>query len=222
MPRKAQRPRLWLRSEHRDCGGSLRPATWVILDRGKQFATRCSESQTAEAEKCLAAYLAAKHQPKRQRNDIEDIDIADVISIYVDDRRLLDHPSATKLFGRLERLNEFWGGKKLSEINGETCREYARHIGSEGGARRDLEDLRAAINHHAKDGYHRGIVRVVLPPKGKARDRWLTRDEVARLLYVCWTYAGARASTRLFTAVPTKAPWSRQIDGHFDIWRGSF
>lgn len=145
-----------------------------------------------------------------------------MISIYVDDRRLLDHPSATKLFGRLERLNEFWGGKKLSEINGETCREYARHIGSEGGARRDLEDLRAAINHHAKEGYHRGIVRVVLPPKGKARDRWLTRDEVARLLYVCWTYAGARASTRLFTAVPTKAPWSRQIDGHFDIWRGSF
>lgn len=31
-----------------------------------------------------------------------------------------------------------------------------------------------------------------MPPKGKARDRWLTRDEVARLLYVCWTYAGAR------------------------------
>lgn len=109
-----------------------------------------------------------------------------MISIYVDDQRLLDHPSATKLFGRLERLNEFWGGKKLAEINGETCREYARQVGSEGGARRDLEDLRAAVNHQAKEGYHRGIVRVVLPPKGKARDRWLTRDEVARLLRVCW------------------------------------
>ncbi len=186
MPRKAQRPRLWLRSEHRDRDGSLRPATWLILDRGKHIATRCTASQTTEAEKCLAAYLAAKHQPKRQRNDVEEIDVADVISIYVDDKRLLDHDAASQIFARLERLNNFWGSKKLSEINGETCREYARHIGSEGGARRDLEDLRAAVNHHAKEGYHRGIVRVVLPPKGKARDRWLTRDEVARLLYVCW------------------------------------
>jgi hypothetical protein len=41
------------------------------------------------------------------------------------------------------------------------------------GARRDLEDLRAAIEHHAKEGLHRGLVRVTLPPKGPARDRWL-------------------------------------------------
>ncbi len=123
----------------------------------------------------LAAYLAAKHQPKRQRNDVEEIDVADVISIYVDDRRLLDHDAASQIFARLERLNNFWGGKKLSEINGETCREYTRRCGSDGGARRDLEDIRAAVNHHAKEGYHRGIVRVVLPPNGKARERWLTR-----------------------------------------------
>ena len=186
MPRKAQRPRLWLRSEHRDRDGSLRPATWGILDRGKHIATRCTANQTAEAEKCLAAYLAAKHQPKRHRNDVEEIDVADVISIYVDDKQLLDHDAASQIFARLERLNNFWGGKKLSEINGESCREYTRGCGSDGGARRDLEDLRAAINHHAKEGYHRGIVRVVLPPKGKARDRWLTRDEVAHLLRICW------------------------------------
>ena len=33
---------------------------------------------------------------------------------------------------------------------------------------------------------HRGLVRVALPPKGKARQRWLTRDEAARLLWTCW------------------------------------
>ncbi len=31
------------------------------------------------------------------------------------------------------------------------------------------------MNHHAKEGYHRGIVRVVLLQKGRPRDRWLTR-----------------------------------------------
>jgi integrase len=53
-------------------------------------------------------------------------------------------------------------------------------------APRDLEDLRAAINHHAKEGYHRANVRVVLPERGRARQRWLTRGEAARLLWVCW------------------------------------
>ncbi len=57
------------------------------------------------------------------------------------------HPQRS-FFGRLERLNEFWGGKKLSEINsGALNREYARHMGSEGGARRDHEDLGTAVNH---------------------------------------------------------------------------
>jgi integrase len=48
--------------------------------------------------------------------------------------------------------------------------------------------LRAAINHHAKEGLHHGIVRVVLSPKGPPRDRWLTRDEAAALIRACWRY----------------------------------
>jgi hypothetical protein len=56
------------------------------------------------------------------------------------------------------------------------------------GARRDLEDLRAAINHHAREGLHRGLVRVALPAKGPGRDRWLSRSEAAALLWACWRY----------------------------------
>lgn len=83
---------------------------------------------------------------------------------------------------RIDRLNDFWGGKKLSAVNAQTCAGYVRHRGSRGGARRDLETFRAAINHHAKEGFHRGTVRVSLPPKGEARDRWLTRTEAAALI----------------------------------------
>ena len=39
------------------------------------------------------------------------------------------------------------------------------------------ETLRAAINHHAKENLHHGIVRIALPPKGAPRDRWLTRTK---------------------------------------------
>src|SRR5579871_1404678 len=74
----------------------------------------------------------------------------------------------------------------LCDVTSAACREYVRFRGNTGGARRDLEDLRAAINHHAKEGFHRGIVRVALPDKGPPRDRWLTRAEVAALLWACW------------------------------------
>ena len=44
-------------------------------------------------------------------------------------------------------------------MTGDECRRYEAERGNRGGARRDLEDLRAAINHHAKQGLHRQIVR---------------------------------------------------------------
>lgn len=55
-----------------------------------------------------------------------------------------------------------------------------------GGARRELEDLRAAINLAIKDSLTRDTVSVTLPPKGQERDRWLTRSEAARLLWRAW------------------------------------
>jgi integrase len=87
---------------------------------------------------------------------------------------------------RITRLAKWWGGKMLAAVNGVSCRAYTKHRGNDGGSRRDLEDLRAAINHHAKEGFHRGIVRVVLPEEGLPRERWLTRSEAARLLWTCW------------------------------------
>jgi hypothetical protein len=74
----------------------------------------------------------------------------------------------------------------LADVTGESCRRYVKHRANAGGARRDLEDLRAAINHHAKEGLHRESVRVALPDKGAPRDLWLGRQEVARLLWACW------------------------------------
>jgi len=184
MPRRKKGIRLWLRPERRDKTG-VRRASWIILDGDKHIATGCAASKVAAAEAKLASYIAAKYEPIRKERDIELIDIADVLSIYDEDRGSR-HANRALFEGRLQRLNEFWGNKRLAEVTGKTCRAYMAHCGSVGGARRDLEDLRAAINHHAKEGYHRGTVRVVLPPKGEPRTRWLNRREAAQLLRVCW------------------------------------
>src|SRR5215204_4350987 len=140
----------------------------------------------AEAEQALADYIARKYQPERRRQDIEDIDCADVLSIYLTD--IGEPGDQYEIEPRIDRLNEFWGGKKLSKVNAQACAAYAKHRGNRGGARRDLETLRAAINHHAKEGFHRGLVRVSLPPKGEPRDRWLTRKEAAALIWHCWRH----------------------------------
>ncbi len=69
----------------------------------------------------------------------------------------------------------------LSDVSTATCKEYAVSRGTKwvrtadgqevilhaGGARRDLEDLRAAIGHHAAENLHRNIVNVWLPSKGR-------------------------------------------------------
>ena len=188
MPRPAKRPRLWLRAARRDHAGNLTAkATWFILDRGRHIATGCAASETREADQALQAYIADKYQARRTARGADAVDVADVLAIYDDD---VGHRNSdpAKFDGRLKRLALFWAGRTLSEVTGATCREYAEQRGAPAAARRELEDLRSAINHHAKRGFHRDVVKVALPPKGRPRDRWLTRDEAARLLWVCWRY----------------------------------
>ena len=186
MPRASKGARLHLRPERRDESGEItHHATWIIRDGKRDTFTGCRADEIAEAERQLQHYIASKYQPKRKEQDVESILVTDVLSIFIDDCR--DRQANKKQFDRrMERLATWWTGKTLAGISGETCREYQKHKGNKGGARRDLEDLRAAINHHAKEGLHRGVVRVTLPPRGQPRDRWLTRKEAARLLWACW------------------------------------
>ena len=187
MPRRSKGARLWLRPARRKGGRLIASAVWIIVDGNRHIATGCLRHQAGEAEKRLAAYIAEKYRPSRLSRDIDQIDIADVLSIYLDDcgPRMADQP---KLERCIARLNDYWGGKMLSEVTTAECRAYAHSRGKTGGTRTDLETLRAAINHHAKENLHYGTVRVTLPPKGPPRDRWLTRSEAAKLIWACWRY----------------------------------
>ena len=219
MPRRKKRARLWFRKARRDKrDNTVIRGVWIIIDNGRHYPTGCFEGEDEKAEQVLAQHIANKYQPPRKRRGIEEIDIADVLSIYLDAALQVFRvrhgvaeeyedtvPAIRKFKGRIDRLNEFWGGKMLSEVTGSTCRQFAegRLLG---GARRELQDLSAAIGHHLYEGYHREIVKVTLPEKGPARERWLTRDEAARLIWVCWRYRevqqrhrGARAGEKLPT-----------------------
>jgi integrase len=190
MPRTSKGPRLWKRPARRKNGRIVAASVWIIKDGGKHIATGClaepsGKRPPAKAERALAAYIADKYQPPRKTRDVDVIDIADVLSIYRQDNR--DRQASPQKFdGRIERLNEFFGGKMLGEINSALCAAYVKARGNPGGARRDLEDLRAAIGHHARENLHHAVIHVTLPEKGGPRERWLTREEAARLIWTCW------------------------------------
>lgn len=179
MPRPRKPARLQLRP-----AGNGEPEQWIIRDGQSYIRTKCSEANREAAERRLAEYVAEKYQPERTERNISKIPIADVINLYLTDV-VPGLANPEKSIERSIRLIEFFGDKFLEEINGPLCRAYVTSRGSSGGAKRDLEDLRAAVNHHHKEGYHREAIRIVLPERGKARQRWLTRSEVARLLWAC-------------------------------------
>src|SRR4051794_7801792 len=119
MPRRSKGAHLWLRPEKRRNGKIVRRSAWVILDGGRHFATGCFAQEAETAERKLAEHVANKYRPARKEQDIELIDIADVLSIYFDDTvRRQARPDQLK--SRLFRLNDFWGGMKLADVNGET------------------------------------------------------------------------------------------------------
>jgi integrase len=184
MPRQSRGPYLWLRPARQRDGGTER-SVWIIKDGGRQHSTGCGATERRTAETALAEYIAGKYEPVRRERDISEIPVADVINVYLRDVAP-GQARPEKAAERCERLLDFFGEKTLSEITGSACREYAEDRGSNGGARRDLQDLAAAIGHHAKEGLHRAVVRVALPPKGHARQRWMMREEFAKLLWTCW------------------------------------
>lgn len=199
MPgRKAKPPRLYLRADD---------GRWVILDRGKQIGTGCGELDTEGAARALETYLGIRHKPTIGQRDPASIAVADVVTAYAEskkprtnERERLQHYD--ELLARCERINEWWGDKLLSAVTTSNCAAYVRwrcaqprRHGSKlnrpistGTARRELEDLRSAINAYHRDHLLTAVPVVSLPSKGEGRQDWLTRHLAARLLAACLGY----------------------------------
>jgi integrase len=206
MPRSAKGARLWLEPEERSADGKVvRRAAWVIRDGARKIRTGCTRTNSKGAEQALAEYIAAKYQVPRDRGrHPSQILVLDVLSIYLADVAP-KHASPDITKGRALTLADWWGSKTLAEVNGTTCREYVAHrvaqprraakpevtgnaprMVTAAGARRELEDLRSAINHHRTEGLCSEVVGVALPEKSDPREDWLTRSEAARLIWAAW------------------------------------
>jgi integrase len=187
MPRRSKGARLWLEPARRDKKGRVvRRAVFVIRDGATKRSTGFGEGEIEQAQRALADYQIARYSVPRVRDrELGSVKIADVISIYADDVAI-KHARPTETAARLERLLDFFGNETLLCMNKRTCIAYVRQRRSEASARRELEDLRAAIRYHWENGYCTALTPVVLPDRSPPRDRWLTRSEAAKLLWCAW------------------------------------
>lgn len=97
----------------------------------------------------------------------------------------------------IEALAPYWGNLTVADVKGETCRRYAKtrvrsfkdgttQAISAGTVRRELNVLQAAINYCHAEGYITHTTAVTLPEAPPAKDRWLTRDEAAQLIWAAY------------------------------------
>jgi len=188
MPARSKGPRLYLRPARHDKTGH-HAAIWIIRDGNHQQSTGCPAYDVSGAERALALYITNKHvrAAGASKRDPGQIPIADILAIYLRDV-VSRHSRPKETKSRIKALDSFFGDKLLSYVTGETCRAYVAQRSTDAAARRELEDLRAAINHHRREGLCDKIVEVVLPPERPHRQRWLTRSEAARLIRSAWRY----------------------------------
>lgn len=189
MPNRPRGARLYLRRSRIGGDGSPRQALWVIRDGRLEESTGCGEGDLHGAEVALEAYLNRRHvtQSTVGSRRPDQIAVADVLALYGRDviPRMAD-PTEARRRGRV--LLSFFEDKMLSDINGDLCRAYVTFRSGKAIARRELEDLRAAINFHREEGHCSEIVGVALPERNEPRDRFLTREEAARAVWCAWRY----------------------------------
>lgn len=190
MPRPAKGPRLWLQPARRDAKGKvIEPAVWCVRDGPVKRSTGVGDVQSGSppqaAQDELRDYLNAKATPRIRDRDPDQVSIANVVGIYAEDIAP-KHARPDDTGDRLKRILTHFEGKTLDYLNMTTCDEYVKARGAQAAARRELEDLRAAVRYHWKKGLCTVLMPVVLPDKGEARERWLTRKEAAHLLWTAW------------------------------------
>jgi integrase len=204
---------------------------WYILYAGTKTRLGLTEDRHAEAAEEFHRFASAlKAREETGVRDPERLSVKTVLAYYRTghgDKCI----SATRIQAALENLDAFFANKTLISVNRAACLSYTEWRRSPGcgdsAARLDLQILRAAIRfYHA--AFTLTAVPCVKPPApAEARNGWLTRSEIARLLWAAIKMPNGRHLARfiligLYTGTRSAAilglRW--QVDpiaGHVDL-----
>jgi integrase len=201
MPNHSKGARLYL---YRRKG---RSPIYVIRDGAREKSTSYGPENVAEANEALKDYLADHFAPDTKERRLNRIVIGEVLMMYM--QSIPDNsPSRATRGYHIQNLARFWGDKTLDQVKGSTCRGYLEaRSGKQSGknerccstglttgsvksvtpstVRLELKTLQTAINHWHRESPLAAVPKVSLPPASGPKERVLSRNEVARMLWAC-------------------------------------
>ncbi|MEZ5688730.1 MAG: site-specific integrase [Caenibius sp.] len=175
MPRPNRGPRLHWIAER---------GTFYIIwyDRGAKRLRSTGTADRREAEKSLVAFIGASHRLSG-KNEPQDILVTDALDHY-GKYHAPTRADPARIGYAIDALISYWTGKTLADITPRTCAAYTKERGiAPGTARRELSTLTAAQSFLLREGLLTSVTPATLPDKPEPKDRWITRQEAARLLW---------------------------------------
>lgn len=199
MPRPAKPPHLvWIKPRHhKETGKLLSNGYWAIKHGTKLISTGLGYEFLEDAQVKRHEYeatLYAKTPIVEHGKGPRDVLVVDLIRYYLQRKvKKIEKKSKDKrrdYLQTMERLITFWDGLTVYDIHEDTLKEYQEKSRAgkplaDSTARRELEDLKAAVMYGARkrvvelDGH---IIDWELPPPGDPRDTFYSEEEVADLV----------------------------------------
>lgn len=175
---------------------------WTDPRTGRSRERSTGARDSAQAHQIFADWLADRDEPPQwdRPRRASQASIADVLAIYADGHADKLVEGGRKTLGyAIDALLKWWADRPCDFVKPETCRAYVRaRDASPATAARELSVLSAALGYAHKNGKLIDRPFVELPPKSPGRERWLTRDEAARLLWESRRDPQARGHLPLF------------------------
>jgi integrase len=173
MPRKRKPARLYQRKDD---------GAWLIIDCGKQIRTGFGDGFHEQAEEALSRYIREKSSKEITTVDPSRFTVGEALVRYGEAKAgLVKDPE--RLLYTIKALAPYWADKMVSEVDEETCKGYVKwRKKSAWTTRREMNSLNAALKHAALKRRITYAPEVVLPPKGTAKDRWLSQEEAESLM----------------------------------------
>lgn len=180
---------------------------WFEQGRKRRHSTRikvASDPNSIQAQEYFQEWLAARAPRPAGPSRSNEILISDVLDLY-GTHHGQDVAAPDRIGYAIDRLLGFWQSNAVSHVKGPTCRAYhatrLKNGVGDGTVRRELGVLSAAINWCAAEGYLVDPPRVWRPAPTPAKDRWLTREEVARVIRAARKNPKSREHVPLFILI---------------------
>ena len=196
MPKQSQGPRLV-----KIKGRKNRYVRYIDETTGKQKDRSTGTEDLHEAEEFLEEFLSERRSLRLGLAVYpHQITVDSILTDYGYFK--MGEACAERLSYSIVHLIGYWGGKTLDHVNKETIQIYTRQANrSKSTVRRELSDLRAAINHAIAMNRVKSFSFPAIPKNGKSRTRWLTEDEFAALLCAAGKDFRSKFTLRLFLEI---------------------